>query len=57
MEALKARVNRRVVKVLDEGNRAKHAEAIAAAQQVVQVVANVYLPGSQNSFTLAHPVV
>jgi hypothetical protein len=34
-----------ISEALDEGNRAKHAEAMAGAQQVVQAAANVYLPG------------
>ena len=36
-----------ISKALDEGNRAKHAEEMAGAQQVVQA-ANVCLPGSAN---------
>lgn len=37
-----------ISEALDEGNRAKHAEEMAGAQQVVQAAANVYLPGSLN---------
>jgi hypothetical protein len=35
-----------ISEALDEGNRAKHAEEMAGAQQVVQAAANVYLPGA-----------
>jgi hypothetical protein len=37
-----------ISEALDEGNRAKHAEAMAGASQVVQAAANMYLPGSNN---------
>jgi hypothetical protein len=37
-----------ISEALDEGNRAKHAEEMAGAQQVVQAAASVYLPGSTN---------
>jgi len=35
-----------ISEALDEGNRAKHAEAMAGAQQMVRAAANVYLPVS-----------